>query len=80
MIRQVTSDKSCHNRGQVIRDNQSRCQAIACRVITHQLLSDTYRCMSSINITSMYMASDRIIVEHNQAKLSKLEAWTVNSV
>jgi len=36
--------------------------------------------MSSANITSLYMASDRVIVEHNQAELSKLEARTLNSV
>ena len=42
--------------------------------------SGTDRCMSSVNITSMYIASDRIIVEHNQAELSKLKIWTTNSV
>jgi len=36
--------------------------------------------MSSINITSMYMASVKIIAEHNQAELSKLEVRTANSV
>jgi len=35
--------------------------------------------MSSVNISSMYMASDRVIAEHNQAELNKLEAWTTNS-
>ena len=49
-------------------------------MITHQLLSDTDRCMSSVNITSMYMASDRVIAEHNQVELSKLEVWTAYSV
>jgi len=36
--------------------------------------------MSSVNITSMYIASDRLIAKHNQAKLSKLEVWTANSI
>ena len=36
--------------------------------------------MSSVNITSMYMTSDRIIAEYNQAELGKLEVWTANSV
>ena len=35
--------------------------------------------MSSVNISSMYMKSDRVIVEHNQAERSKLEARIVNS-
>ena len=30
--------------------------------------------MSSVNITSMYMVSDRVIAKHNQAELSRLEA------
>ena len=42
--------------------------------------SDTDRRMSSVNITSMYTANVRVIAEHNQAELSKLEAQTVNSV
>jgi len=29
--------------------------------------------MSSVNISSMYMASDIVTVKHNQAELSKLE-------
>jgi len=49
-------------------------------VITHQLLNDTDMCMSSVNITSMYMASDRVIAEHNQVELSKLEVRSANSV
>ena len=32
------------------------------------------------NIISMYMMSDRVIVKHNQAKLSRLEAQTANSI
>jgi len=36
--------------------------------------------MSSVNLSSMYMASDRVIAEHNQAELSKLEVQIANSV
>ena len=36
--------------------------------------------MSSVNITSMYMASDRVIAEHNQVEISKLEVWIAKSV
>jgi len=36
--------------------------------------------MPNVNITSMYMASDRVIAKHNQVELSKLEAQTANSV
>ena len=36
--------------------------------------------ISSVNISIMYMVSDRVIVERNQAELSKLEAGTANSV
>jgi len=36
--------------------------------------------MSNVSISSMYMASDRVITEHNQAELSKLEIWSANSV
>ena len=36
--------------------------------------------MVSVNISSMYTTSDRVIAEHNQMKLSKLEVWTANSV
>jgi len=36
--------------------------------------------MSSVNITNVYMANDRVIAEHNQAELSKLEIWTVNII
>jgi len=36
--------------------------------------------MSSINLSSMYMTSDRVIAENNQAELSKLEVRTTNSV
>jgi len=49
-------------------------------VITHQMLSDTDRYMSSVNITSIYMASDKVIAEQNQAELSKLEVWITNSI
>ena len=34
--------------------------------------------MSSVNISSMYMANDRVITKHNQAELSKLEVRTTN--
>ena len=36
--------------------------------------------MVSVNISIMCIASDRVIAEHDQAKLSKLEARTTNSV
>jgi len=36
--------------------------------------------MSSVNISSMCIASDIAIVKYNQAELSKLEARTVNGV
>ena len=36
--------------------------------------------MLSVTISSMCIASDIAIAEHNQAKLSKLEARTTNSV
>jgi len=36
--------------------------------------------MSRVNITSIYITIDRLIVEHNQAELSKLEVWIANSV
>ena len=36
--------------------------------------------MSSVNILSMYMTSDRVIAEHNQVDLSKLEARIANIV
>ena len=36
--------------------------------------------MSSVNISSMYMACDRIIAEDNQVELSKLEVLTTNRV
>ena len=49
-------------------------------MITNKLLSNTDRCTSSVNITSVYMAGHRVIAEHNQAELSKLEAQTANSV
>jgi len=32
------------------------------------------------NITSIYMASDRVIAKHNQAELNRLEAQTANSI
>jgi len=49
-------------------------------VITYQLLSDTDMCMSSVNITSIYITSDKVIAEYNQMELSRLEAQTANSV
>ena len=36
--------------------------------------------MSSVNISGKYMACDRVVAEHNQAELSKLEAQTANSI
>jgi len=36
--------------------------------------------MSRANISNMYMTSDRVIAEHNQAELNKLEVQTTNSV
>ena len=49
-------------------------------MITHQVLNDTDRYMSSVYISGKYMACDRVAAEHNQAKLSKLEAQTANSI
>ena len=49
-------------------------------MITYQVLNDTDRYMSSGYITSLYMASVRVIVEHNQAELSKLEVLTANNI
>jgi len=36
--------------------------------------------MVKVNISSMCVASDRVVTEHNQAELSKLEAWISNIV
>jgi len=36
--------------------------------------------MSSVNISSICIASDIVIAEYNQVELSKLEAHTTNSV
>ena len=36
--------------------------------------------MSSVNLSNMYMASDKVVAEHNQAELGKLEAQTANSI
>ena len=36
--------------------------------------------MSSVNILSMYIASDIAIAEYNQTELSKLEAQKANNV
>ena len=36
--------------------------------------------MVSVNISSMCIASDIVIAEHNQAELRKLEAQIVNNV
>jgi len=36
--------------------------------------------MIRINISSMCMTSDRVVAEHNQSELSKLEARTMNNV
>ena len=52
----------------------SQCQVVACRVsgeITHQVLNDTDKYMSSVYITSLYMVSVRVMVEHNQAELKQ---------
>ena len=49
-------------------------------MIAPQLLSDTDRGMTSVNITSMCIASDIAIAEYNQAGLGKLEVRTTNSV
>ena len=51
---------------------RNRCYVVAC-----QVSGDT---MVRVNISSMCMASDRVVAEHNQAELSKLEARTANSV
>ena len=40
--------------------NMSQCQGVACRV-------------SGDNISSNYMTCDKVVAEHNQAELSKLE-------
>ena len=64
MIRQVTGNKSCQEidispvANHVI--TRGICQVVACRV-------------SGDNISSEYMACDRIVAEHNQAELNKLE-------
>ena len=34
--------------------------------------------MSSVNLSGKYMACDRIVAEHNQAELSKLEGTDSN--
>jgi len=36
--------------------------------------------MVRVNISSMCMTSGRIVIEHNQAELSELEARKANSV
>ena len=36
--------------------------------------------MVRVNISSMCIVSDRVVAGHNQAELSKLEAWIANSV
>ena len=36
-------------------------------------LTGIKKSMSSVNISGKYMACDRIVAEHNQAELSKLE-------
>jgi len=36
--------------------------------------------MLSVNISCIYIVSDRVIAEHNQAELSRLEARSVNSI
>jgi len=42
------------------------------QVITYQVLNGTDRYMSSVYITSLYMASVKVIVEHNQAELKQV--------
>ena len=36
--------------------------------------------MSSVNISGKYMACGKVVAEHNQAELSKLETQTTNSI
>ena len=48
LICQEAGDKSCYNEEQMLSSK-------SCQVITHQLLNDTDRCMSRVNITSMYI-------------------------
>ena len=48
LICQEAGGKSCHNEEQVLSSK-------SCQVITHQLLNDTDRCMSSVNMTSVYI-------------------------
>ena len=49
-------------------------------MITYQVLNDIDRHMSSVHISGKYMACDKVVAEHNQAELSKLEAQTANSI
>ena len=48
LICQEAGGKSCYNEEQVLSRK-------SCQVITHQLLNDTDKCMSRVNITSMYI-------------------------
>ena len=48
LICQEAGGKSCYNEEQVLGSK-------SCQVITHQLLDDIDRCMSRVNITSMYI-------------------------
>jgi len=36
--------------------------------------------MTSVNISGEYMACAKVVAEHNQAELSKLEAQTASSI
>jgi len=42
-----------------------------CQVISYQMLGDS---MVRVNISSISMVSDRVVAEHNQVELCKLEA------
>ena len=48
LICQEEGVKSYYNEEQVLSSK-------SCQVITHQLLNDTDKCMSRVNITSMYI-------------------------
>ena len=52
------SGKSCYNEEQVLSSK-------SCQVITHQLLNDTDRCMSRVNITSMYITIQNENIDTN---------------
>ena len=48
LICQEAGGKSCYNEERVLSSK-------SCQVVTHQLLNDTDGCMSSVNMTSMYI-------------------------